>query len=243
MHKIDDHLVTLLQRSAPEVEPYKSLRYALEEARGSDPTSRIVAVTSPAVGDGKTTTAVNLAGVLAHRPQARVLLIDADLRRPSVGVQLGLASDAGRLGLADAIVDPDLALERVVTRLPDFNLSVLTAGLPSDDTFELLRMSRLSELLHEARRQYEFVVVDTSPLLLVPDSRILEHCVDGFLLVVAAHRTPRKLVGEALNLLSPSKVIGLVFNRDDRPLTGYYGYHYGYGSPPSRRGAAGRRAG
>jgi capsular exopolysaccharide synthesis family protein len=172
--------------------------------------------------------------VLAHRHEARVLLVDADLRRPSVTAVLGVAGGNSKVGLVDAILDPRLTLKDVVTNLPAFNLSVLTTGRASDDPFELLRMPRVGELLKEARRLFDMVVLDTSPLLLVPDTRILENWVDGFVLVVSAHRTPRKLVGEALNLLNPSKLIGLVFNNDDRPLSGYRSY-YGYGSPQRQK--------
>lgn len=236
--KIDGHLVTLLGDRSFAVEQYRALSSVLD-GRGSDAV-RVVAVTSPMVGDGKTTAAINLAGVLAHRREGRVLLVDADLRRPSVAALLGLPNDAGQ-GLADTIMQPDLTLEHVVTHLPAFNLWVLPAGRFSNDAFELLRARRMGELLQEARRQYEFVVLDTSPLLLVPDSRVLENWVDGILLVVAAHRTPRKAVEEALNLLSPPKLIGLIFNGDDRPPSGYYGY-YGYGDSSHRRGASKSRA-
>lgn len=237
---IDEHLVTLLRRSSPEAEQYNSLRLALE-ARGADGL-RTLAVTSPTAGDGKTTTAINLAGALAHRPEGRVLLVDVDLRRPSVGGVLRLDHGDQRVGLVDALVEPDLTLDRVVTHLPAFNLWVLTAGRFSDEPFELLRTPRMKDLLQEARRKYQFVVVDTAPLLLVPDSRVLETVVDGFLLVVAANRTPRKLVEEAVNLLNPSKLVGLVFNGDDRPLSRHYGGYYGYGYGSSGAGTAGRRA-
>ena len=142
------------------------------------------------------------------------------------------------VGLVDAILDPDLTLDDVVTHLPAFNLWLLPAGRLTDEPFELLRTARMKELVQQARRQYDFVVVDTSPLLLFPDARILEKWVDAFLLVVAAHRTPRKLVEEAVNLLSPSKLIGLVFNGDDRPLSRPYGDSYGYSNAPSRTGAS-----
>jgi capsular exopolysaccharide synthesis family protein len=234
---VDEHLVTLRHRSSPEAEPYNALRYALE-ARGGDDL-RAVAVTSPAAGDGKTTTAVNLAGALAHRREGRVLLVDVDLRRPSVGPLLGLANAAG---LVDAILDSALTLEDVVTHLPAFNLWLLPAGRFSDEPFELLRTARMKDLVQQARREYDFVVLDTSPLLLFPDARILENWIDAFLLVVAAHRTPRKLVGDAVNLLSPSKLIGVVFNGDDRPLSRHYGDSYGYSYAPSRTGASSRRA-
>jgi capsular exopolysaccharide synthesis family protein len=236
--QIDAHLVTLLGRPSPEVDQYNALRYALEEKRMSDGL-HVVAITSPSVGDGKTTTSVNLAGALAHRRDARVLLIDADLRRPSVSPLLGLADLPGRLGFVDAISDGALTLERAVTHLPAFNLNVLPAGRLSDDPFELLRTPRVGELLQEARRRYDFVIVDTPPVLLVPDSRILESWVDGFLLVVSANRTRRRLVAEALNLLAPGKMVGLVFNRDDRPLSNGYGYGYeAYTSDRARTGAS-----
>ena len=230
--KIDEHLVTLLRNSSLEVEQYNALRFALEAWSGGAP--RVVAVTSPAPGDGKTTTAINLAGVLAHRHEGRVLLIDVDLRRPSVAAFLGLDNKAGLPGLADAILDPDLELERVVTHLPTFNLWILPSGRLSEEPFELLRRPRAKEVVQEARERYDFVVLDTPPLLVVPDSRVVETWVDAFLLVVAAHRTPRKLVEEALNLLNPSKLIGLVFNGDDHPLSRNYGSYYGYGRSSSR---------
>jgi capsular exopolysaccharide synthesis family protein len=237
---MDDHLVTLFRRSGPEIEDYNTLRYALEQAGAGD-TLRVLAVTSPVVGDGKTTTAVNLAGVLAHRHDARVLLIDGDLRRPSVAGVLGLACNTGQRGFIDAIQDWHLTLDQVVTHLPDVNLWVLTSGTYSDDPFELLRTPRVGALLQDARRDYDFVVMDTPPMLLVPDSRILQSWVDGVVLMVSAHRTPRRLVSEALNMIGPSKLVGLVFNRDDQPLPSHYGYYGYYGTTEksaSRRDAA-----
>jgi len=238
---VDEHLVTLRSRSSPEAEPYKALRYALEARIGD--VRPAVAVTSPAAGDGKTTTAINLAGALAHRREGRVLLVDVDLRRPSVAPLLGLDAGADRAGLVDAIQDPDLTLDDVVIHLPAFNLYLLTAGRFSDEPFELLRTARMRDLIQQARQQYDYVVLDTPPLLLFPDARILENWVDAFLLVVAAHRTPRKLVEDAVALLSPSKLIGLVFNGDDRPLSRHYGDTYGYSYAPSRAGAPARRPG
>jgi capsular exopolysaccharide synthesis family protein len=226
---VDEHLVTLLPVPAPELEDYHTLRYALEE-KGAGDTLRVIAVTSPVVGDGKTTTAVNLAGVLARRRGARVLLIDADLRRPSVARVLGLRDVAHR-GLADAIGSPACALREVTTVVPGANLEVVATTTALRDPFELLRGARLPELLREARQAYDVVVLDTSPLLLVPDSRILQHAVDGVLLVVAAHRTPRKLIAEAIDRVDRAKLLGTVFNYDDSPITGYYGYSGYYGPP------------
>lgn len=220
---VKEHLVSLLTPTSLEAEQYRVLRHKVEQMHRTDGQS-IFAVCSPGVGDGKTTTAINLSGALAQGREARVLLVELDLRRPSVGSRLGL-SDAGARGLADVIMNPGLALEEAVCRLP-FNLSVLLAGQPQEATYELLKSQRLAEILKQARQQYDYVVLDTPPLVPVPDCQLIANCVDSFFVVVAAHRTPRKLLEEALNRMEPAKVAGIVFNNDDSPLWRYYGYYY-----------------
>jgi succinoglycan biosynthesis transport protein ExoP len=84
---------------------------------------------------------------------------------------------------------------------------------------------------------FDYVVIDTPPVVPVPDCRLIDPCVDGFFIIVAAHRTPRRLLAEALTILGPEKSVGLVFNRADRPLRGYNDAYYGY-----RYGAGRRRA-
>lgn len=217
---MNSHLVCLLSPTSFEAEQYRTLRH-LVELMHKDTGLQVLAVTSPAAGDGKTTTAINLAGALAQSPEARVLLVCVDLRRPSVPQHLGIGS-ARTLGLVDAILNPAVTLMAVVQRLDRVNLSVLPSGPCPADPYEILKSPRLGELLAEARQRYDYIVLDTPPLILVPDCRIIEKWADSFLIVVAAHKTPRKLLGEALNLMDPVKVIGLVFNNDDRPLAGYY---------------------
>jgi len=194
-----------------------------------------VAVTSAATGDGKTTTAINLAGALAQSRDHRVLLVDADVRRPSVAVQLGLG-DAMSPGLVDAVLDEACSLESVVRHGPPLNLSILTAGRLPAAPYEVLKSPRLGALFEEARRKYDCIIVDTAPLIPVPDCRLIARWIDGILMVVAAHRTPLKLVQEGLNLVDPEKLLGLVFNYDDRPFSGYSGYYRAYGRPPADGG-------
>ena len=230
---LDQHLVSLLDPTSFEADQYRTLRMVVERMHAS---KKLIAVTSAVAGDGKTTTTLNLSGALAHAPEARILVADLDLRTPSMGNRLGLTAQSP--GLVDLILDPDLALDDVVRRLPRFRLSVLPAGRALAVTYELLQAPRLATILQEARRQYDYILLDTPPLVPVPDARVVADYVDGFVVVVAAHRTPRPLLGDALNLLDPAKVIGIVFNGDDRPLSGYYGYYYGY---YGRRGRPGRR--
>jgi capsular exopolysaccharide synthesis family protein len=217
---VEEHLVSLLRPTSFQAEPYRALRQTVEQLNKSTGLA-MIAVSSPDVEDGKTVTAINLAGALAQAVEARVLLVETDLRRPAVARQLGMGDARGR-GLVDALLNPRLALEEVVQPRPPFNLAVLPAGNPPAAPYEVLKAPRLGELLGEARQQYDYVVLDTAPLVPVPDTRLIAKWVDGFLVVVAAHKTRRKLVEEALRLLDADKIVGLVFNEDDRPLPGRY---------------------
>jgi non-specific protein-tyrosine kinase len=216
---IDGHLVSLLDPTSVRAEPYRMVRHLLEQLHRTAQLS-IVAVSSAMVAEGKTTTSINLAGALAQASDARVLLVDADLRNPSIAHHLGLG-DARRRGLVDAILDPNLGLDDVVSPRPPFNLDVLPAGTVLPAPYEVLKSPRLGDLLEQARHRYDYVVLDTAPLVAIPDSRLIGNWVDGFLVVVAAHKTPRKLLAETLDLMEPTKLVALLFNGDDEPLSGY----------------------
>lgn len=223
-HRFDKHLVSLTAPGSFAAEQYQGLRLTIERlgrARGV----QTIAVTSPGAGEGKTVTAINLAAALARGSDARVLLIDADLRRPSVARQLGL-SDADGEGLSNLITRSELSIDKVARKIEPHNLWVIRAGSVGGSVHHILRSPRLEQILKDAREQYDFIVADTPPLLPVFDSALLARAVDGVLVVVAANYTPRKLLGEALNMLDGSKVLGIVFNRDDRPLFGYYDAYY-----------------
>ena len=221
----DDRVVTLAKPLSFEAEQFRRLRAQIEELAASRG-FRVIAVTSAVASDGKTLTSVNLAGALAAAPGARILLVDADLRKPGVASTLRLP--AGTRGLLAALEAGDTKLADYVQHIDGARLDVLTCEASRADTYDLLSSGRMGTLLAEARRSYDFVVVDTPPVIPVPDTGLLRKVVDGYLVVVSANNTPRKLLGEALNLLEPSSVVGLVFNRDDRPLFGYY--HSSYSS-------------
>lgn len=233
--EIAEQLVSLLSPNSFAADQYRTLRHSIENLRKEDGL-RVLAMTSPTPGDGKTVTTLNLAGALAQGLEARVLVVDADLRRPSVAKYLGLDLQASR-GLSDVLLDPAYTLGDVAQRLDGFNLSIVTSGAPQHAPYELLNSERLENFLKDARERYDCVLVDTPPLVPLPDCRLIGKWVDGFLLVVGAHRTPRRLVEDALNLLDPAKVIGVVFNGDRRPLSDRYGYgHYYYTHANDREG-------
>ena len=214
---LDEHLVSLIEPASFEAEQYRALRQLVERLHKSTALS-IVAVSSPTVAEGKTTTSINLAGALAQAPDARVLLVDADLRGAALAPRLGFDEYVGP-GLVDAIVDANLTLPAVVHALPSLNLSVVPAGRFASAPYEVLKSPRFGELLAEARKRYDYIILDTPPLVSVPDCRVIEKWVDGFLIVVTAHRTARKLLEEALNVTERARIVGLVFNGDDRHLS------------------------
>jgi Mrp family chromosome partitioning ATPase len=101
---------------------------------------------------------------------------------------------------------------------------------PHADTYELLASGRFGDLVRNAREQYDYVVLDTPPVLPAPDSRLLAEFIDGYLIVVGADKTPRRLLEETLSLLGPAKILGLVFNGESFKHSRYGRYYYAYTS-------------
>ena len=236
LEEVDSHLVSLISPASFEAEPYQTLCHLLGQIHKEKGLS-VIALSSPAVGDGKTTTSVNLAGALAQTHNARVLLMDLDLRRPSVSSSLGLAT-SNHHSLVDAVRDPNLPLGEVVRPCPPFNFATLLNSHAVATPHDVLRSQRLGELLAEVRLSYDYVVVDTPPFIPFSDCQFISRWVDGFLIVVSAHKTPRKLIEATINAVDPDKMVGLVFNSDDRPVFGYASY-YAYG-PTSQKSGLGQ---
>jgi capsular exopolysaccharide synthesis family protein len=236
--RIDEHLVALVSPSSFDAEPYRILLSRLESARAGRP-SLAIAVTSAAPNEGKTTTSINLAAMLARLRGSSVLLLDADLRRPSVAKRIGLPDEADP-GLGRALGNPEVAVGEALMPCHPLPLSVLAAGPRESLPLEILHSPAFGDLVHAARQAHRYVIVDTPPVVALPDARALSTLVDGFLLVVRAGVTPRSLLAEALEALEPDKVMGLVFNGDEHPFAGYYGRYRSYYDAQRKR--AGRSA-
>ena len=262
--EIDEHLVSLLNPTSPDAEQYRALRHAVEQLHRSAGLTAL-AVSSPTVGDGKTTTAINLAGALAQDPEARILLLDADLRRPSVGDRLGLRNSRER-GLVDLVLGADLTLDDVVRRRPAYNLSVLAAGRSPAAPYEVLKSPRLGNLLDQARQQYDFIVLDTPPIVLTQDCTVVERDKSMEAMIdagqdwmeplldlrdwLAATQDPsRKREFREVRRRNgriqiwgaeADKIVGFVFNDDARSLSRYCSY--GYTAARHDEGGGWRRA-
>lgn len=218
METLNSRLVSFTNPASFAAEQYQNLRLKIERLRQTRDL-RVIAVTSPGVNDGKTVTSINLAGALSRGAASRVLLIDADLRRPRLAAELRIAD--GVSGFADLVGSDRTSLVDAVRPLDGFNVDVMPAGAVAGPIHEIFRSPRLPQILADLRNRYDYVILDTPPLGPVVDSALLSRVVDGVLVVVSANRTPKKLLDEALHELDLQKVVGLVFNNDARPFYGY----------------------
>jgi capsular exopolysaccharide synthesis family protein len=222
--ELDPLLVIAAEPASVAAEQYRLLRTHLS-ARDRIRRLQVVLVTSPRNGDGKTLTAANLAASMAQEFQHRVLLLEADLRRPTVGGLFDLpASD----GLAGVLLG-SATLESALVAVPGQHLTVLPAGDPPAQPTELIGSTAMHRTMEALRSQFDRIVVDTPPVALA-DTRLLGSFADGILMVVRAGVTPRDAVERSLAAFDRDKVLGLVLNEVEGPVDTY---EYAYAETPA----------
>jgi protein-tyrosine kinase len=225
-------LVALAAPESPSAEQYRVLYQRLARLAARRP-MRVVAVTSASRGEGRTTTAANLALVGAQEGRA-VVLVDGDLRWPSVASLFGLAPRAGIAEVLDGTAELSQALVRVGP------LSVLCAGDVRDPA-AAIRHPRTAALVDQLRAAYDLVVVDAPPALAFSDGERLAGAADAAVLVVRAGVTPRQVVRLALESLG-DRAAGVVLNDVDPESVAHGRWLYG-GAAEAAPAVAGRRAG
>lgn len=209
------------------LEQFRRLAATLHQQRGVHGL-RSVMVTSASPGDGKTLTAINLALVLAESYRFKVLLVDADLRRPSIQTVVDVGRGTGLSECLRAPVEQKLAL---IALTP--NLTLLPAGQPIANSIEALTSPRMRQILDEAERRYDMVVLDAPPVGLTTDAKLLTEMVDGTLLVIRAGQSQYPVVVKAIEALGGQEaVLGVVLNgTDSKPGESYYQYSADVGGP------------
>jgi polysaccharide biosynthesis transport protein len=206
-------------------ESYRNIRTSILLSN-VDRSPQVILVTSPLSGDGKSTTAYNLAIAFGVQDK-RVLLLEADMRRPTIGQKTNCHS---KKGLSDLLAN-DLPLDEVVQQHPNLSgLYVLTAGAIPPMPAELLASERFARLMEQMREKFDYIVIDAPPVLLVTDPLLLAFAADGVVLVVRAGVTTKAVMKRLRTALhKPNvKALGYVLNglRDNSEG---YGYGYGYG--------------
>ena len=205
-------------------EHYRRLGATLHHAQAESGLKTLM-ITSAVPDEGKTLTATNIALTLSESYRRRVLLIDADLRRPSLDDVFQVPKV---FGLNEALTsNPPRKVSLIQVSQ---HLSLLTAGAPDPDPMSTLTGERMRNLLAEAAASFEWVIIDTPPVGILTDAKLLGSMVDAALLVIRAGKTPATLIQRAVDSIGRNRIIGVVLNRAELAHSGgsysYYNYYY-----------------
>jgi len=215
-------LITHLNPKSPIAEQYRTIRTNIDFSI-ADRNLRSLVVTSSGPGEGKSMTTANLAVVMAQQGR-KVLLVDADLRKPTVHYTFRLVNTEGLSNL----LTKRAKLTDVLTKTDVDNLYVITSGPIPPNPAELLSSRAMHELMTQALGIFDIIIFDTPPVLAVTDAQILSSQADGTVLVVASGTTEKDAALEAKDLLqkSQARILGVVLNRQPIKNSRYY-YYYG----------------
>jgi capsular exopolysaccharide synthesis family protein len=203
--RVEPHLVAITAPRSAECELFRSLRTRLLQA-GS---RRAFVITSAGIGEGKTLTTLNLAWLLAQTDGVRALVIDADLRQPCAADYLGIETE---FGLSEVLTG-ETKLADAIIKLQPSGLHLLPGGAAREDVAELLSGPRFGHLLDEARKLFDYIIIDAPPLGIFTDANLLINSADAALLVVRAAKTRYSVVDRLLEQLPRERMLGVVLNR------------------------------
>ena len=184
---------------------------------------RILAVSSAVAGEGKTVTAIQLAANMAATGRKKVLLVDMDLRKSSLARELGIASDPG----LSEFLSGSVPMGKIIRNSVVPGLSVIVGGKTLSSPTDMLAGENFRSLLREVREQFDLVILDTPPILPVPDAVTICEQVDAFILLFRFSHTPHQLFRQAVEELGERKIVGVVLNCEEKKSDKYYHKYYG----------------
>ncbi len=216
------HLIAKLNPKSPISEQYRTLRTNIQFS-GVDKKIKSLLITSSEVGAGKSMTAANLAIVYAQQG-LKTLLIDADLRKPTVHYTFRLEN---LNGLSNALIE-GTALESIAQRNEIENLDIVPSGPVPPNPSELLSSNQFKKILDTAYEKYDMIIIDSPPMLAVTDAQILATLVDGVVIVARSGMTEIDELKEAVGLIKKvqGNLLGTILNDVDKDIAGDY-YYYG----------------
>jgi capsular exopolysaccharide synthesis family protein len=200
-------LVFLTEPESLAAEKFRFLGVRLRQLQQSRPLKKLL-VTSTIPEEGKSTVSANLAGVLARRKKQKVLLLEGDLRRPTLSEKMGL----GKLAGVAEWLQSDLHTVSHVYRLDEPGFWFMPAGTPPANPLELMQFGRLTELMSLLAAYFDWIVVDSPPLLPLADTTVWSRVTDGMLLVVREGKTEKAQLKQGVEVLKKSQLLGVVLN-------------------------------
>ena len=231
------NLVTQNDPKNPAAEAYRVIRTSIQFAQAGKEL-KTIAITSCTPNEGKSMTVANLAVVLTQAGKS-VLLMDCDMRNPTVHKNFNLSN---KVGLSSCI-SMGTAVADAVQATGIEGLDALTAGVIPPNPSELLGSERMQNILQRAKEEYDYVLIDTPPVLPVTDSLVLGRMVDGLILVIDSGEIKVEMAREVKNQLvhAGANILGVVLNKVRSEHNGYgYGYYYYYGHESARGGDNGK---
>jgi capsular exopolysaccharide synthesis family protein len=236
--RVEPHLIAISQPRSGYCEQFRSLRTRILQA-GERLQMRAFVITSSGVGEGKTLTALNLAWMLAQSEGIRALIIDSDLRQPCATDYLGIDAPVG----LSEVLDGQLSLQQAVVRLDPAGLYLLPGGRARQDVAEMLSGPTFARVIAEARRMFDYIIIDAPPLGIFTDANVLISRADAALLVVRAGKTRYSQIDKLLEQLPREKVLGVILNRaEDQPDSSSYYYQQRYSNRDRGVSASSARA-
>jgi capsular exopolysaccharide synthesis family protein len=193
------------------------------EHKANELNLRVVAITSSVSGEGKTLSGAGLATNLATDGRKKVLLLDMDLRNSELAKGLGIPAAPG---LSDYLLGA-VSLDEVIRNIMFNELYVISSGSIIEDPSDLLNGNRFKDLIIELRKRYDFVIIDTPPVIPVSDALNIRNIVDGFIFIIRSDFTPFGMIKQAIGEIGEDRIIGVVINGVESEKNRYYKRYYG----------------
>ena len=217
----ESRIVVTSDPRSPGSERFRLIRMALRNYSGGK-LPKVVLITSPLPKDGKSTVALNLAASLSEGGKHKILLLEADLHRPTLLSNLGLEPMPGLSEVVESHTDPF----SVIRRIEPLEIFVMSAGHFMQNPSELFQGERFHQLLDRLKATFDCILIDSPPAFPLADVIALKAHADGVLLVARAGVTPREAIGETIQLFKPGQVMGLILNAQEEVNQIYAKYYY-----------------
>ncbi len=216
-------MVTFNEPKSPAAEAFRTLRTNLQFSTIDDSLKSLI-ITSSGPGEGKSTVITNLAITMAQNGK-RVLILDCDLRKPTLYKKLGLPNN---IGMTNILIQ-EKKLDECIIETKISNLYAITSGPVPPNPAELLNSKRMERLLRELEGIFDIILIDAPPVIAVTDAQILSRMCSGTMLLTCYGKTEKEAIIKAKDLIvkSGGNLIGVVLNKVPRTSSGYYGKYYG----------------